>query len=804
MNRKRLFILGSATLVLLAVLFLGPFRFVDNLFYDLNFVFSASPPGDSVAVVALDPESISEIGALPWPRSTMARLFEIIDSCGPRAVAPDFLFQRRTGSRENDSLAAVFSRMPNLVLAFRAGKVEARTTQRTPLVPKDIYTHRFLRLRHQEQLNNTLFYQVMRFEAPDSQFVPHAAYGGFLNVSTSNTSQKLREVIHVLESGGEYYPSFGLAATAAFYDLRPSEIVLDGAGPRVVLDSASVPLTSYAASTFLNYRSDMSSVTVPAADVLKGTFNRTLLHDRLVFVGVTDPAAAADFFTTPVRSQFPGVQVWATAALDIIQRSWIKRGGIGGVVNVVLALLLFPGLMFLLPVRRNVLGLVISCAIVGLSIVLSIVLFRTQGYFWSPGSHLYAWVFSVIWLAAQKVDPSLARQPALELEPPQGDEAMPPPRQEDYLSTVPRTPTATHVLTTIGSLNPPTQEKDAPAQTALGTIIESSPGNGSGSGAVPPAPEGDTITITDTAMQRFRDLSNGSIVSLLGCGGMADVYLVWNPRLEVYRAVKVLKPGQEKTFLDRFETEIRIFSKLNHPNIVHCYGVGEWHGLPCVEMEYVGGTAMDRLIAQRGRLTAPAALGIGILVCRALHYAHNAAVAIYGQTYRGIVHRDLKPANILLSTTGRVKLTDFGIARPGAVSLHTTELGSIVGTLPYLAPEQIDSGSVTARTDIYALGATLYEVLTGKKAFPQEEVAALVSAKSRGMVDPMTVAPELPRRVIDIVNRAMAVDPSQRHATAEELGLELETALRSIAKQKPYAYLTQLAAPPRHEEQTNS
>jgi serine/threonine-protein kinase len=221
-------------------------------------------------------------------------------------------------------------------------------------------------------------------------------------------------------------------------------------------------------------------------------------------------------------------------------------------------------------------------------------------------------------------------------------------------------------------------------------------------------------------------------------------------------------------------------------------------------MEYVSGTAMDRLIAEHGGVPAAAALGVGVLVCRGLHYAHNASVTIYGQTYRGIVHRDLKPANILLSSTGRVKLTDFGIARPGTVSLHTTELGSIVGTLPYLAPEQIDSGSVTPRTDVYALGTTLYELLTGSKAYPQQDVTALVSAKSQGRRPPLMPGAELPRRVIDIVNKAMSVDPSERHAGAGELGADLENALRGIVKRKPYAYLTELLAPDPDEQPRKS
>jgi eukaryotic-like serine/threonine-protein kinase len=259
---------------------------------------------------------------------------------------------------------------------------------------------------------------------------------------------------------------------------------------------------------------------------------------------------------------------------------------------------------------------------------------------------------------------------------------------------------------------------------------------------------------------------------------MADVYLVWNPRLEVYRAVKVLKPDQASLFKSRFETEIRILSKMLHPHIVQFYGVGEWHGLPYIEMEYVPGSSLEDVYTKCASLTPSETMAIGMVVCRALQYAHTQATTLYGKTYKGIIHRDLKPANILLSKSGRVKLTDFGIARPGEASLHTMDLGKVVGTLPYLAPEQLDGSDITSAVDVYALGATLYEFVSGERAFPQTEINSLVAAKASGRVKPLPG--HAPQDLVRIIAKAMALKPEERYANAQAMEGDLDRALRPL------------------------
>ncbi len=752
MNPKRALVLSFGTIVLLGLMFLSPLRVLDNVFYDLNFAFSPAPAADSVVVVGIDITSIDEFGSWPWSRERTARLIRGVAACEPRAVAIDVLFPKSDDVAGNDSLASAFAATSNLVLPFRAGEVSSEVEDTRPVAPDGVLQHRILMLRNSEELSGRFFYQVSRFATLDPAFSRHADYGGFVNIPTSNTSQKLREVVHVMRAGDEYFPSFALASAAAYHNVRPDRFVLDGEGPRVVLGERVVPLSSYAATSLIKFRGgDHPIRVIPAIEVIRGTVDPALLRDKLVFVGITDAAAGADFFTTPVRSQFPGVEVWATATLDLLQGSWIRWGnGTWGWLNWLTALLIFPGLALLVPSDRKVVALVGGLTLLGASVFVSFVLFTHMSHFWTPSNHLFAWFFSLMWLAAQKADPSLAESGApLVLEPRVQDERepRPPPSPHELQSIVPDTKTAAFVIQKLA----------------------------------PQAAQTPRMALPTDVLEQFRSLAGGTIVDTLGSGGMADVYLVWHPRLEMYRAVKVIKPGQSALLLDRFETEIRIFSKLSHPNVVACYGIGEWHTLPTVEMEYVHGTAVESILRDRGRLTTPQALAIAILVCRALYYAHNQTVTLYGKTYHGVIHRDIKPANILLSRGGRVKLADFGIARPGETSVHTADAGQVVGTLPYLAPEQLEEDAdLTHQTDIYALGATVYELIAGERAFPQRDGNALLKAKMFGTVNRLKVSEEIPRRLVDALGTAMNCDPGKRHGTAEEFGKELERCMRDL------------------------
>jgi len=291
-------------------------------------------------------------------------------------------------------------------------------------------------------------------------------------------------------------------------------------------------------------------------------------------------------------------------------------------------------------------------------------------------------------------------------------------------------------------------------------------------------------------------LGSGTVVSVLGTGGMAKVYKIWNEKLEVHRAVKIIIPGNQADLMSRFETEVKITAKLHHPNIVDIYSVGDWNGLPYLEMEYIDGESLEAIIGRIERMPEAVCSATAIFVVRALEYAHSQDIMIYGKNYKGIVHRDLKPANIMISKTGQVKLMDFGIARPTETSLHTVE-GSIVGTLPYLAPEQIDGTDIDYRVDIYALGTILYEMLTGTKTFPQKSITNLM--KNKVTNDFRTFDDfdfRIPSGLSKISQKCLQVSRDDRYADAHALLEALEESHRDITGDSPETTIKHYVANP--------
>ena len=258
------------------------------------------------------------------------------------------------------------------------------------------------------------------------------------------------------------------------------------------------------------------------------------------------------------------------------------------------------------------------------------------------------------------------------------------------------------------------------------------------------------------------------IHSRLGRGGMADVFLARDRLLDRPVAIKVLFPeyAADPNFVERFRREATAASNLAHPNIVGVYDFGRQGGTYYMVMEYVNGRSLADILRADGTLHPQRAVDIASDVAAALGFAHR----------NGVVHRDVKPANILVSSTGAVKVADFGIARAmnAATEQDLTQAGAVMGTATYFSPEQAQGGNPDPRSDLYSLGVILYEMLTGQRPFRGSTIIAIIQSHRN---DPIPVLqPELSRfqRLIDAL---LAKDPRDRFPSAV-------TAIAELARMK--------------------
>jgi serine/threonine-protein kinase len=279
------------------------------------------------------------------------------------------------------------------------------------------------------------------------------------------------------------------------------------------------------------------------------------------------------------------------------------------------------------------------------------------------------------------------------------------------------------------------------------------------------------MTTTDTLIDRIFD-RRYVIKRKLGSGGMADVYLAEDQELGRRVALKLLndRHAADDQFVERFRREAQSAAGLNHPNIVSIFDRGQAEGTYYIAMEYLDGRTLKELLVRNGPTPIPIAIDYARQILGALAFAHR----------NGIVHRDIKPHNIVVGSDGRLKVTDFGIARSGASQM--TEAGSIVGTAQYLSPEQARGAPVDARSDLYSLGIVLYEMLTGKVPFTGDTPVEIAMKHLSQIPDPPSkLRPDVPHDLDAVVMRALAKEPDQRYGSAEEMDADLARVARGVA-----------------------
>jgi beta-lactam-binding protein with PASTA domain/predicted Ser/Thr protein kinase len=308
------------------------------------------------------------------------------------------------------------------------------------------------------------------------------------------------------------------------------------------------------------------------------------------------------------------------------------------------------------------------------------------------------------------------------------------------------------------------------------------------------------VAVSDTLINTLFD-GRYRIIRKLGSGGMANVYLAEDQELGRRVAIKILndRHANDDQFVERFRREAKNAAGLSHPNIVSIYDRGEAEGTYYIAMEFLDGRSLKELIVGRGPAPGHVAIDYARKILDALRFAHR----------NGIVHRDIKPHNVIVDAEGRVKVTDFGIARAGASQM--TEVGSIIGTAQYLSPEQAKGAPVDQTSDLYSVGIVLYELLTGKVPFSGDSPVEIAMKHISAIPEPPSShRPDVPDDLDLIVLRALGKTPEERYPSAEEMDKDLgrvaqglavsretEEAATQILSRSQLTPATAIAAPPR-------
>ncbi len=261
------------------------------------------------------------------------------------------------------------------------------------------------------------------------------------------------------------------------------------------------------------------------------------------------------------------------------------------------------------------------------------------------------------------------------------------------------------------------------------------------------------------------------VISRLGAGGMADVYLAEDEQLGRRIALKLLyrRFAEDPAFVERFRREAQAAAGLQHPNVVGVYDRGDFDGTYYIAMEYVPGRTLKQLIRDEAPLEAVRTIDITLQILKAARFAHR----------RGVIHRDLKPHNVMIGEGDQAKVTDFGIARAGASDM--TETGSILGTAQYLSPEQAQGHAVSASSDLYSIAVVLYEMLTGGVPFDGDQAVTIaIKHVSQAPAALTAVNPNIPPELEQVVMWALNKNPGDRPADADQFIAALEHAKAAI------------------------
>ncbi len=832
---------GVVTILLLAATASswGPLETLELKLYDLRTKLRAGTPvGQEIAIVAIDEDSISALGRWPWPRDRMAQAVDVLSEAGAKVIGLDIVFTDPEKNPATEDLKKIKSQLDATALELAAKKVPPETFQpvldaiqqaesrldtdgklagslglsgnvvlplyfmigtpmgNPPEPPQGIVKYFITQVENPTDKGAAAVVEAVEIKPPLEVFAKEAKGLGHLNIKPDRDGVYRSQLMLVDYGGGHYFPSFATQVVAAYYNLKPSDVrVRLGGG--ILMGKVTVPTDpSFQMLVNYHYLSDKPAFpTYSISDVMNQKIQAGAFKDKIVLVGLT-AAGLGEQVATPVAARLPQPEVVGNAVENIIHQNFLLRPAWAG--NLELALVVvFGAFVSLLMPRLGAGKSALAASVLGVAFVaFGIYVFVAKGYWIKllyPALTLgigYAAMVSKKYLITEKAKEVLEvesvetnKMLALSFQG-QGllDMAFEKLRRcpvEDVADTLynlgldferkRQFNKAVSVYEHIAAKEKgykDIQERIPKLRAAGETIIMGTAGLRKG---------GADATVLVQGADLAPTLGRYEVIKELGRGAMGTVFLGKDPKINRMVAIKTLRfeddleEDEKKALKERFFREAESAGKLSHPNIVTIYDTGEDQDMCYIAMELLDGKDLKDWTGKENLMPMRDALELIAKVADSLDYAHEQA----------IVHRDIKPANIMLLKNGVVKVTDFGIAR--ITTSSRTATGTVMGTPSYMSPEQLAGKKVDGRADLFSLGVTLYEMLTGQKPFEGETIATLMFKIANDRHEsPRTYKPEIPESATKVIDKALVKNPDERYQRGREMAQDLRAALAEM------------------------
>ncbi|HEU5451508.1 MAG TPA: serine/threonine-protein kinase [Terriglobales bacterium] len=805
---------------------------IEGKLYDMRAKLRARAKGaENVVLIGIDDDSIREIGRWPWPRSYMADMVDQLSEAQAKVVGLDIFFsdaELNPGLEQIKSIKAAIDqkysdpRHPNPTAAEISGVLEqaaqnldndAKLENSLALAQNAVLPMFFHEGRPIGKVDKAIPAAVDKNFIANVKLAPSAAEGSgvtsaddftppyqrFADVAkavgeanlTPSSDGVQREVPLVMDFNGRLMPSFALQCLRAYYNLESDDYRFTP-GKELVLGRAHVPVDPQG-RMLVDYGNLQNMTVVKFSDVRNKKIPTDAFRDKIVIIGMY-ATGGGDQYTSPVGNLFPGMAIHASVIQNVLNNSYLIRPQWAPKAE--LALLVLFALFVSLAIPHMKAGMSAIIAVVLLAVVIAggIYGFTAYGYWLKmiyPVLMLvvgYTVVVSKRYLVTEKRKETLEGE-SVETNKMLGlsfqgqgmlDMAFEKFRKcpvDDSMKDVlyglaldferkRQFNKAVQVFEHIMTVDKKFKDVEARAQklrVAGETVIF-------GGRAGMKAGADSTVLVQGGGVSELAKPTLGryEVMKELGKGAMGVVYLGKDPKINREVAIKTLRFEDEfeaadmKAMKERFFREAESAGRLVHPNIVTIYDAGDDGDISYIAMELLSGSDLKDYTTKDKLLPTGEALETIAKVADALDYAHT----------QGVVHRDIKPANIMRLKDGAIKVTDFGIAR--ITSQSKTATGTVMGTPSYMSPEQLAGARVDGRADLFSLGVTLYELLTGEKPFTGDTVATLMF-KIANAPHPQIRASraDLPAGVEAIIDKALQKDPEKRYQRGAEMAKDL-------------------------------